>query len=74
MKSGVDRLAGGSAIPPPSLCPRQASLTSLILASRFMQSERYSNRAWAKLAGLPTREIDRCKRTLGEALAWRLWV
>ncbi|KAH9066054.1 hypothetical protein EDB83DRAFT_2179824, partial [Lactarius deliciosus] len=55
-------------------CPRRASLASLILVSRFMQSERYSNRAWAKLAGLPTREINHCKRTLGEALAWRLWV
>ncbi|KAI9509159.1 hypothetical protein F5148DRAFT_1189583 [Russula earlei] len=54
-------------LPSPLLCPRRTFLASLILASKFMQDRCYSNRAWAKLAGLPAREI-------GEALAWRLWV
>jgi hypothetical protein len=61
-------------LPSPLLCPRRAFLASLILASKFMQDKCYSNRAWAKLAGLPAREIGRCERALGEALEWRLWV
>ncbi|KAG2059073.1 hypothetical protein M405DRAFT_697431, partial [Rhizopogon salebrosus TDB-379] len=55
-------------------CPRRTFLASLILASKFMQDRCYSNRAWAKLSGLPPREIGRCERALGEALEWRLWV
>ncbi|KAI0268646.1 hypothetical protein BC834DRAFT_866579 [Gloeopeniophorella convolvens] len=61
-------------LPSPLLCPRRTFLASLILASKFMQDKCYSNRAWAKLAGLPAREIGRCERALGEALEWRLWV
>ena len=60
--------------PSPLLCPRRTFLASLILASKFMQDRCYSNRAWAKLSGLPPREIGRCERALGEALEWRLWV
>ena len=61
-------------LPSPLLCPRRTFLASLILASKFTQDKCYSNRAWAKLAGLPAREIGRCERALGEALEWRLWV
>ncbi|KAF7792412.1 hypothetical protein EIP86_003449 [Pleurotus ostreatoroseus] len=61
-------------LPSPLLCPRRTFLACLILASKFMQDRSYSNRAWAKLAGLPPREIGRCERALGEALEWRLWV
>ncbi|KIJ67950.1 hypothetical protein HYDPIDRAFT_107495 [Hydnomerulius pinastri MD-312] len=61
-------------LPSPLLCPRRTFLASLILASKFMQDRCYSNRAWAKLSGLPPREIGRCERALGEALDWRLWV
>ncbi|TFK44406.1 hypothetical protein BDQ12DRAFT_717562 [Crucibulum laeve] len=61
-------------LPSPLLCPRRAFLASLILASKFTQDKCYSNRAWAKLSGLPAREIGRCERALGEALEWRLWV
>ncbi|KAF5351860.1 hypothetical protein D9756_007545 [Leucocoprinus leucothites] len=63
-----------SALPSPLLCPRRAFLASLILASKFTQDKCYSNRAWAKLSGLPAREISRSERALGEALDWRLWV
>ncbi|KAI0056196.1 hypothetical protein BV25DRAFT_1771514, partial [Artomyces pyxidatus] len=55
-------------------CPRRTFLASLILASRFVLERSHSNRAWAKLVGLPAREIGRCERALGEALDWRLWV
>ncbi|KAJ7045717.1 hypothetical protein C8F04DRAFT_446773 [Mycena alexandri] len=61
-------------LPSPLLCPRRAFLASLILASKFTQDKCYSNRAWAKLSGLPAREIGRCERALGDALDWRLWV
>ncbi|KXN91061.1 G1/S-specific cyclin pas1 [Leucoagaricus sp. SymC.cos] len=61
-------------LPSPLLCPRRTFLASLILASKFTQDKCYSNRAWAKLSGLPAREIGRCERALGEALDWRLWV
>lgn len=61
-------------LPSPLLCPRRAFLAALILASKFTQDKCYSNRAWAKLSGLPPREIGRCERALGEALEWRLWV
>ncbi|KAI0302524.1 hypothetical protein BC826DRAFT_984817 [Russula brevipes] len=61
-------------LPSPLLCPRRTFLASLILASKFTQDKCFSNRAWAKLAGLPAREIGRCERALGEALEWRLWV
>jgi hypothetical protein len=63
-----------STLPSPLLCPRRTFLASLILASKFTQDKCYSNRAWAKLSGLPAREIGRCERALGEALDWRLWV
>ncbi|TBU36729.1 hypothetical protein BD309DRAFT_995475 [Dichomitus squalens] len=61
-------------LPSPLCCPRRTFLACLILASKFIQDRSYSNRAWAKLAGLPPREIGRCERALGEALEWRLWV
>jgi len=63
-----------SPLPSPLLCPRRTFLASLILASKFTQDKCYSNRAWAKLSGLPPREIGRCERALGQALEWRLWV
>lgn len=61
-------------LPSPLLCPRRTFLACLILASKFLQDRSYSNRAWAKLAGLAPREIGRCERALGDALEWRLWV
>ena len=61
-------------LPSPLLCPRRAFLASHILASKFTQDKCYSNRAWAKLSGLPPCEIGRCERALGDALEWRLWV
>ncbi len=74
VRSHLEDLPSLPPLPSPLLCPRRAFLASLILASKFMQDKCYSNRAWAKLAGLPAREIGRCERALGEALGWRLWV
>ncbi|VDC00400.1 unnamed protein product, partial [Peniophora sp. CBMAI 1063] len=61
-------------LPSPLLDPRRTFIAALVLASKFSQDKCYSNRAWAKLAGLPPREIGRCERALGDALGWRLWV
>lgn len=61
-------------LPSPLLCPRRSFLAALILATKFSQDRCYSNKAWAKLSGLPPREIGRCERALGQALDWRMWV
>lgn len=61
-------------LPSPLLCPRRTFLAALILALKFMQDKCYSNHAWAKLSGLPPREVGQCERALGDALGWRLWV
>ncbi|KAJ3006716.1 hypothetical protein NUW54_g3828 [Trametes sanguinea] len=61
-------------LPSPLCCPHRTFLACLILASKFTQDHSYSNRAWAKLAGLPPREVGCCERAVGEALDWRLWV
>ena len=74
-KSPEESMPSTSAsLPSPLLCPRRTFLASVILASKFSQDKCYSNRAWAKLSGLPPREIGRCERALGQALGWRLWV
>ena len=58
----------------PLLYPRRPFLASHILASKFTQDRRYSNKTWAKLSGLPPREIGRCERALGDVVEWPLWV
>jgi hypothetical protein len=63
-----------AALGSPPLCSRCTFLASLLLASKFTQDRCYSNKAWAKLSGLPPCEIGRCERALGDALEWRLWV
>lgn len=61
-------------LPSPLLCPRRTLMGALVLSAKFVQDKCYSNLAWAKLCGLPPREVSRCERTLGDALGWRLWV
>ncbi|KAJ3909950.1 hypothetical protein F5879DRAFT_781255, partial [Lentinula edodes] len=55
-------------------CPRRTFLASLILATKFMHDKSYSNRAWGTVCKLPSREVSRCERALGNALQWRLWI
>jgi hypothetical protein len=55
-------------VPSPLLCSRWTFLALLIFASKFSQDKCCSNRAWAKLCGLPSCEISRYKHALG------LWV
>ncbi|KIY49005.1 hypothetical protein FISHEDRAFT_73068 [Fistulina hepatica ATCC 64428] len=63
-------------LPSPLLGPRRAFLTSLIVTSKFTMDKCYSNRyrAWAKLAGIPAREIGRCECALTQALDWHFGV
>lgn len=71
---GSETLSPIPVLPSPLLCPCRTFLAALILASKFLQDRCYSKCAWAKLSGLPLREVGRCERALGEALEWRLWV
>ena len=57
-------------LPSALLCPRCAFMGALVLSAKFVQDKCYSNKAWAKLCGLPAWEVSRCERALG----WRLWV
>ncbi|GAA5877182.1 hypothetical protein JCM3774_003324 [Rhodotorula dairenensis] len=42
----------------PVLCGRRMFLAALISASKYLQDRNYSNRAWAKISGLPVGEIN----------------
>lgn len=42
----------------PILCGRRMFLASLIAASKYLQDRNYSNRAWARISGLPVHEIN----------------
>ncbi len=42
----------------PVLCGRRMFLASLVAASKYLQDRNYSNRAWARISGLPVNEIN----------------
>ncbi|KAJ3072242.1 hypothetical protein HDU98_003985 [Podochytrium sp. JEL0797] len=42
----------------PAVCGRRMFLTSLILASKYLQDRNYSNKAWSKISGLSVSEIN----------------
>jgi len=42
----------------PLLCGRRMFLASLIAASKYLQDRNYSNKAWARISGLPVNEIN----------------
>ncbi|CAG8576792.1 6771_t:CDS:2 [Cetraspora pellucida] len=42
----------------PATCGRRMFLVSLIVASKYLQDRNYSNRAWAKISGLPVHEVN----------------
>lgn len=51
MREGESQFPPAPDTPNPLLCPRQAFLASLILASKFTQDRTYLNRAWVRLQG-----------------------
>ncbi|KAK9468803.1 hypothetical protein V1512DRAFT_257931 [Lipomyces arxii] len=55
-------------------CGRRAFLTSLILASKYLQDKNYSARAWSKISGLTTTEINTNEMAFLIAVDWKIHV
>ncbi|RHZ50444.1 uncharacterized protein CDV56_101201 [Aspergillus thermomutatus] len=55
-------------------CGRRMFLAALILASKYLQDRNYSARAWSKISGLNTAEINQNELMFLEAVGWRLHV
>lgn len=58
----------------PMQCGRRMFLSALMLASKFLQDRNYSTRAWGKITGLPTSEINMNEIKFLEAVNWKLHV
>lgn len=55
-------------------CGRRMFLSALILASKYLQDRNYSARAWSKISGLSTGEINQNEMTFLDAVGWRLHI
>lgn len=55
-------------------CGRRMFLAALILASKYLQDRNYSARAWSKISGLNTAEINQNELIFLEAVDWRLHI
>ncbi|KAL4924736.1 putative G1/S-specific cyclin Pcl5 [Aspergillus undulatus] len=55
-------------------CGRRMFLAALILASKYLQDRNYSARAWSKISGLPTLEINQNELMFLEAVDWKLHI
>ncbi|KAI9839725.1 MAG: hypothetical protein M1837_002044 [Sclerophora amabilis] len=55
-------------------CGRRMFLAALILASKYLQDRNYSARAWSKISGLHTHEINLNEMTFLSAVKWRLHI
>ncbi|KAL2149925.1 hypothetical protein VTH82DRAFT_7601 [Thermothelomyces myriococcoides] len=55
-------------------CGRRMFLAALILASKYLQDRNYSARAWSKISGLDTLEINQNEMTFLLAVNWNLHV
>ena len=55
-------------------CGRRMFLAALILASKYLQDRNYSARAWSKISGLNTAEINQNELAFLEAVEWRLHI
>ncbi|SAM63914.1 related to PCL5-cyclin [Ustilago bromivora] len=53
-------------------CPRRMFLASIMVASKFVQDRTYSNRAWAKISGLPAKDLGKLERAFLKAIDYRL--
>lgn len=56
----------------PVLCGRRMFLAALISASKYLQDRNYSNRAWAKISGLPVGEINTNERAFLKVVDFQL--
>ncbi|EGE09421.1 G1/S-specific cyclin pcl5 [Trichophyton equinum CBS 127.97] len=55
-------------------CGRRMFLSALILASKYLQDRNYSARAWSKISGLNTAEINQNELMFLQAVDWRLHI
>ncbi|KAI1434814.1 hypothetical protein GGR50DRAFT_377452 [Xylaria sp. CBS 124048] len=55
-------------------CGRRMFLAALILASKYLQDRNYSARAWSKISGLATQEINQNEMTFLCAVNWKLHI
>jgi len=55
-------------------CGRRMFLAALILASKYLQDRNYSAKAWSKMSGLRTSEINSNERMFLQAVNWELHI
>ncbi|KAI9368137.1 hypothetical protein BJX61DRAFT_546817 [Aspergillus egyptiacus] len=55
-------------------CGRRMFLAALILASKYLQDRNYSARAWSKISGLNTTEINQNELMFLKAVDWKLHI
>ncbi|KAK2763585.1 hypothetical protein FQN53_007289 [Emmonsiellopsis sp. PD_33] len=55
-------------------CGRRMFLSALILASKYLQDRNYSARAWSKISGLNTVEINQNELAFLETVGWKLHI
>ncbi|KAF4124593.1 hypothetical protein GMORB2_5259 [Geosmithia morbida] len=55
-------------------CGRRMFLAALILASKYLQDRNYSARAWSKISGLNTHEINQNEMAFLYAVNWKLHI
>ncbi|KAI1335345.1 hypothetical protein F5Y15DRAFT_252524 [Xylariaceae sp. FL0016] len=55
-------------------CGRRMFLAALILASKYLQDRNYSARAWSKISGLATQEINQNEMAFLSAVCWKLHI
>ncbi|KAI9828311.1 MAG: hypothetical protein M1832_002739 [Thelocarpon impressellum] len=55
-------------------CGRRMFLAALILASKYLQDRNYSARAWSKISGLDTLEVNANESAFLAAVGWRLHI
>jgi hypothetical protein len=55
-------------------CGRRMFLSALILASKYLQDRNYSARAWNKISGLNTSEINQNEMAFLLAIDWKLHI
>jgi hypothetical protein len=55
-------------------CGRRMFLAALILASKYLQDRNYSARAWSKISGLNTQEINQNEMAFLIAVDWKLHI
>lgn len=55
-------------------CGRRMFLAALILASKYLQDRNFSARAWSKISGLKTQEINTNEMAFLSAISWKLHI